>query len=71
MTFYKIKHIAVKRDGAILFAIGKLGEVFGEVFKHKNGHFYLAHNGDEVTPLYDSITGDLVGFCDVVVSLED
>ena len=60
MAFYKIKHIAMKRDGTILFDLGK----FGEVFKHTNGSFYLASSGDEVTPLYDIITGDLVGFCD-------
>lgn len=67
MTFYKIKHIAVKRDGAILFDLGK----FGEAFKHADGSFYLAHNGDEVTPLYDSITGDLVGFCESAITFEE
>jgi len=67
MTFYKIRHIAVKRDGAILFDIGK----YGEVYKHNDGNFYLAKNGDIVTPLYDSITGDLVGFCELEVTFED
>ena len=60
MAFYKIKHIAMKRDGTILFDLGK----FGEAFKHTNGKFYLASNGDEVIPLYDIITDELVGFCD-------
>ena len=60
MTFYKIKHISVKNDGTILCNIGKLGDVF----RHKDGSYYLAKSGDSMIPLYDSHTGDLVGFCD-------
>ena len=67
MTFYKIKHIAVKRDGAIIFNIGK----FGDVFKHSNGNFYIANTGDEVTPLYDCVTGDLVGFSEPIITIEE
>ena len=67
MTFYKIKHIAVKRDGTVIFNIGK----FGDVYKHNNGLFYIANTGDEVTPMYDSITGDLVGFSEPIITIEE
>lgn len=67
MKFFKIKHIAVKSDGAILFDIGK----DGEVFRHTDGEFYLASNGDHMTPLYDSMTDELVGFCESVITFEE
>lgn len=67
MTFYKIKHISVKRDGTIIFNIGRSGDVF----RHSNGNFYIANTGDEVTPMYDSITGDLVGFSEPIITIEE
>ena len=56
MNFFKVKRIAVKMDGSIVFQL-TTGD---EVRKTEHGYFDLYQN--KMTPLFDFNTGDLVGF---------
>lgn len=56
MNFFKVKRIAVKMDGSIVFQL-TTGD---EVRKTEYGYIDLYQN--KMTPLFDFNTGDLVGF---------
>ena len=56
MSYFKVKHIAVKQDGTVVFRTTGFMEVV------KNEHGYINQYCDEMQPLFDVETGDLVGF---------
>ena len=56
MNFFKVKNIAVKRNGIIVCRLTD-GD---EVWQKDDG--YIDQYGNMLTPLFDSMTDDLVGF---------
>lgn len=58
MDFFKIKRIAMMRDGQTMFYLTN-GQT---VVKYKGG--YVNDYNVSLTPLFDSVTNELVGFID-------
>lgn len=56
MTFYKIKRIAMARNGRIMFYLTN-----GQTVVQHNGRYVNDYNAD-MTPMFDSETNELVGF---------